>query len=226
MKSFNKDIYNRNLKDMRYSFDATQEKDSYYTWVMDIANGFPTDQVSVGCLDRNDIIQECFLAFENAWNNLDWDAIQNVSEDERKAIIWSYIKKSIKLKVRNRITYVKDGIRTYSVDGNRLGKSVDDFLSILFDNFYEDSIPVWDEPVNLYDIERLANGLDEAMRVYLSDNDRRTIEYFYGIDCDKQSLKDIAVIFNTNQNNITVRKKRALKKLNREEVKQIIRKNF
>lgn len=225
MRSFNRDIYNRNLRDLR-SLDKTVFKNTFYSWVMDVANGFPTDQVRVGIVDRNDIIQECFLAFENAWNNLDWDAIHAAQEQEQPAIIWGYLKKSIKLKVRNRLTYIKDGIRTYSVDGNRLGNSVDDFLSILFDSFYEDAISVWEEPVSLYDIERLANGLDEAMRIYLSDNDRRTIEYFYGIDCDKQSLKQIANIFNTNQNNITVRKKRAIAKLNREEVKQIIRKNF
>ena len=225
MRSFNRDIYNRNLRDLR-SLDKTILKNTYYSWVMDIANGFPTDQVRVGALDRNDIMQECFLAFENAWNNLEWDAIHAVNEHEQPKIIWSYLKKSIKLKVRNRISYLKDGIRTYSVDGNKLGNSVDDFLSILFDNFYEDAIPVWEEPINLWDIEMLARGLDEAMRTYLTDNDRRTIEYFYGIDCDKQSLKDIAIIFNTNQNNITVRKKRAINKLNREEVKQIIRKNF
>ena len=169
MKSFNKDIYNRNLRDMRHSFDTTQLKDSYYTWVMDIANGFPTDQVSVGCLDRNDIIQECFLAFENAWRRFDWNAIQNVSEDEQKAWIWSYVKKTIKLDVRNSLNYIKDGVRTYGINGSRLGNSVDDFLSILFDNFYEDSIPVWEEPVNLWDIEMLAKGLDEAMREYLSE---------------------------------------------------------
>ena len=225
MKSFNKDIYNRNLKDLR-SLDKTILKNTYYSWVMDIANGFPTDQVSVGCLSRNDIMQECFLAFEEAWNNLDWDAIHESPEEEQPKIIWSYIKKSIKLRVRSRINYVKDGIRTYGINGSRLGDSVDDFLSILFDNFYEDSIPVWEEPVNLWDIEKLAIGLDESMRVFLSDNDRRTLEYFYGIDCDKQSLIEIAKLFNTNQNNITVRKKRAIDKLRTEEVKEIIRKNF
>ena len=225
MKSFNKDIYNRNLRDLR-SLDKTILKNTYYSWVMDIANGFPTDQVSVGCLDRNDIMQECFLAFENAWNNLDWDAIHVTNEEDQPKIIWSYIKKSIKLKVRNRITYVKDGIRTYSVDGTRLGKSVDDFLSILFDNFYEDSIPIWEEPVSLWDIEMLAKGLDEAMRAKLKDNTRVILEMFYGIDTDRMSAKEIADYQQTTPKAVFRKKDEALKKLNCEETIQIIRKNF
>ena len=225
MKSFNKDIYNRNLRDLR-SLDKTILKNTYYSWVMDIANGFPTDQVSVGCLDRNDIMQECFLAFENAWNNLDWDAIHVTNEEDQSKIIWSYIKKSIKLKVRNRITYVKDGIRTYSVDGARLGKSVDDFLSILFDNFYEDSIPIWEEPVSLWDIEMLAKGLDEAMRAKLKDNTRVILEMFYGIDTDRMSAKEIADYQQTTPKAVFRKKDEALKKLNCEETIQIIRKNF
>ena len=226
MKSFNKDIYNRNLRDMR-SLDKQEYKNTFYSWILDIANGFSTDQVRVGALDRNDIIQECYLAFEVAWNRCDWDAIHAIrDEDERKAMTWSYIKKSVKLDVRNAINYVKDGIRTYGINGSRLGNSVDDFLSILFHEFHESARSIWEEPVDLWDAEKLARGLDEAMRVFLSDNDRITLELFYGIDCDKQSLKDIAIQMNTNHNAIRIKKMRNLEKLNNEETKRIIRENF
>lgn len=226
MKSFNKDIYNRNLRDMR-SLDKQEYKNTFYSWILDIANGFGTDQVAVGILDRNDIIQECYLAFEVAWGNVDWDAIHAIrDEDERKAMTWSYIKKSVKLKVRNALAYVKDGVRTYSVDGARLGKSVDDFLTILFYDFHEDAKSVWDEPTSMWDTEKLANGLDISMRTFLSNEDRIILEKFYGIDCDRLSLKQIAELNQRSHDAIRKRKIRAVKNLNREEVKSIIRENF
>ena len=225
MKHFNNTIYNLNLKDMR-SLDKDVHKNTYYSWVLDIADSFVTDQVSVGCLSRNDIIQEAYLAFEVAWSNLDWNAIQGAKEEQHPAIIWAYLKKSVKLKVRNAITYVKDGIRTHSIDGVKLGNSVDDFLSILFNDFHEDCGTVWEEPVSMWDIERLAIGLDKVMEELLAPVEKRTLEMYYGIDCEKVSLKVLADMFNTNQNAITVRKLRSLRKMDNSEAIGIIRNNF
>ena len=225
MKYFNNTIYNLNLKDMR-SLDKDVHKNTYYSWVLDIADSFVTDQVSVGCLSRNDIIQEAYLAFEEAWLRLDWDAIHRAPAEQQPAIIWAYIKKSVKLNTRNAINYVKDGVRTYKVNGGRLGDSIDDFLSILFNDFHEDSSPVWEEPVSMWDIERLAVGLDEAMRDKLSNLERQTLELFYGIDCDRVTLKNLSDSMSINQSTLTNKKKRALLKMNNDDVVRIIRNNF
>ena len=223
MKSFNKDIYNRNLKDLR-SLDKNELKNTYYSWVLDIASGFPTDQVSVGCLDRNDIMQECFLAFENAWGNLDWDAIHENAINE-PAMVWAFLKKSIKNKVRNRISRFKDGVKVVWNNGIN-SKNLDDFLTILFQDFHEDAPQMWPTTPSMWDAEKLHDGLQESMRHSLKDVDRLIVEYFYGIDNEKLTYKKISEIFSLSENTVRKRKQRAVEKLNNEDTKKIIRNFF
>ena len=70
-----------------------------------------TEYAAIGIMTINDLYQEAYLAFFEAYNNLDWNKIGNVDEEERGAVIWGFLKKSTILNLDKSIRQKKDGIR-------------------------------------------------------------------------------------------------------------------
>ena len=227
MKNFDRYTYQAHLSELPKCEDPFTVE-CYMRGALDIANGFNTEENAAGILDKNDMIQECYLALVEAWSRLDWDEVK--AADEPQARIWAFLKKSIKLKARERVHNTKDGIRIphskrWDITET---KNVDDFLTQLFppDFFSENDERLGlldDEYIGRYDIMILGEALDDVMRKHLSRNEQIVLESLFGVDRDQRSTKEVAIQLGTNENNIRKIKSRALKQLDTEEVKDYLK---
>ena len=226
MKNYDLSIYRQHLDEI-VKCDDPYNMECYLKGVVDIANGFNTEDKAAGVLDKNDIIQECYVALINAWNNINWDAIR--ASDEPQARIWAYLKKTIKLDARNSIHDKKDGIRIPHGKRWELNetKNVDDFLTQLFptDFFSEnaEAMGLYEEQIARYDIEQLGIGLDDVMTKYLSQKEKLVLESYFGVDRAQLSYKNIAKKLETNEANVRKIKERALKALDTQEVRDYLK---
>ena len=227
MKNFDRYTYQAHLSELPKCEDPFTVE-CYMRGALDIANGFNTEENAAGILDKNDMIQECYLALVEAWSRLDWDEVK--AADEPQARIWAFLKKSIKLKARERVHNTKDGIRIphskrWDITET---KNVDDFLTQLFppDFFSENDERLGlldDEYIGRYDIMILGEALDDVMRKHLSRNEQIVLESLFGVDRDQRSTKEVAIQLGTNENNIRKIKSRALKQLDTEEVRDYLK---
>ena len=226
MKNYDLSIYRQHLGEIVKCEDP-YNMECYLKGVVDIANGFNTEDKAAGVLDKNDIIQECYVALINAWNNINWDAIR--ASDEPQARIWAYLKKTIKLDARNSIHDKKDGIRIPHGKRWELNetKNVDDFLTQLFptDFFSEnaEAMGLYEEQIARYDIEQLGIGLDNVMTKYLSQKEKLVLESYFGVDRAQLSYKNIAKKLETNEANVRKIKERALKAIDTQEVRDYLK---
>ena len=226
MKNYDLSIYRQHLDEI-VKCDDPYNMECYLKGVVDIANGFNTEDKAAGVLDKNDIIQECYIALINAWNNINWDAIR--ASDEPQARIWAYLKKTIKLDARNSIHDKKDGIRIPHGKRWELNetKNVDDFLTQLFPaDFFADNaeaMGLYEEQLARYDIEQLGIGLDNVMSKYLSTKEKLVLEYHFGVDRPKLSSKQTAKELGITVSNVTSTKNKALEKLKNEEVMEYLK---
>ena len=229
MKNYDVSIYRLHLQDIPESSDPLKAE-TYLKGVVDIANGFNMEEQATGVLDSNDIIQECYVAFSEAWSRINWDAIQDIPQEEKQAQIWAFIKKSVKLKARERIHNVKDGQRIPHHKRWELveTKNLDDFLTQLFPaDFFADNAEslglIYEEGVTRYDIEQLGIGLDNVMSKYLSNKEQFILESYFGVDRPKLSVKNIADNLDITESNVKFTKHYALNKLKTEEIKDYLK---
>ena len=229
MKNFDIDNYQRHLKDLK----AEETTDpllvtTYMRGAFDIANSFNTEEQASGVLSRNDIIQECYNALLDAWDNVDWNAIQRANNP--RARTWAFLKKSIQLKARERIHNVKDGVRIPHNKRWEINetKNVDDFLTQLFPTEWfaenDEALDLIEYGYNTrYDIEQLGLALQDMFNEYLTFNERYVIENTFGLDGRPLSNKDIAKTLKTSEANVRQIKKRALKTLKTEEIQDYLK---
>lgn len=91
----------------------------------------PTDYPAVGIMDMNDLYQEAYLAFFEAYKNYK----ESVDNFEDGAAIWSYLKKSTILNFEKSIRANKDGVRVPErvyFDGSKEIKNNLDLITSLF----------------------------------------------------------------------------------------------
>ena len=229
MKNYDVSIYRLHLQDIPESNDPLKVE-TYLKGVVDIANGFNMEEQATGVLDRNDIIQECYVALLHAWIRINWDAIQNSPKHEQQPQVWAYLKKNIKLDARHGIHDKKDGQRIprhvrWDVTNT---KNVDDFLTQLFPaDFFADNAEslglVYEEGITRYDIEQLGIGLDNVMSKYLSSKEKFVLESHFGVDRPKISSKQIAKELGITVSNVDKTKYIALKKLKTEEIRDYLK---
>ena len=228
MKNYDISLYRKHVGEIVKCEDP-YNIECYMRGVLDIAlnpKNFNTEEQASGILDKNDIIQECYVALVNAWGNIDWDAIRG--SDEPQAKIWAYLKKTIKLDARNAIHDKKDGIRIPHGKRWELNetKDVDDFLSQLFppDFFSEnaEAMGLYEEQITRYDIEQLGIGLDNVMEKHLSSKEKLVLEYYFGVDRPQKSYKYIAKMLNTTESNVRKIKQRGLESIDCQEVKDYL----
>ena len=177
MKNYDIEIYRMHLRDVREEDDPFKIE-TYLKGIMDLANGFNTEEQASGVLDKNDILQECYYVLVKTWNKMDLDAIREEA-DNPQAYIWSYLKTTVKLQARDWIHAQKDGQRIpknkrYEITET---KNLDDFLTQLFPpDFFADNAEslglTYEENLNRYDIEQLGIGLDNVMSKNLSVNEQ------------------------------------------------------
>ena len=232
MKYYDRENYQRHLNDLK----AMETKDpylptTYLRGAFDIAcnpRKFNTSEVASGVVSKNDMLQECYNALLDAWENIDWDAIHGANNPKGK--IWAFLKKSIELKARERIHNIKDGIRIPHGKRWKLNetKNVDDFLSQLFPNEWfadnDEALDLIDYGYNTrYDIEQLGLAFSDVFSDNLSEREELVIRMSYGIGTEKQSMKNIASNFNISVSNVTSTASKALKKLKTNEIKSYLK---
>lgn len=188
---------------------------------MDVAHAFLRHEKMVGIQDLNDIISECYMAFWEAWEKVDW--IMVYAAKKPQAALWSYLKKNIQLNARHRINTHARAIKIprYKRWEIRNTKRLDEFLWQLFPSgHFEENAEEFGvaEDIVPYDIEQLGFALDDVLSRHLSSYERSIVELSFGIECDKHSMKKIAAIHKRSVSAITSAKNTAMQKLKNEDV--------
>ena len=237
MKKYNIKNYIRYKEDVKASQPKTKDLLNYnrnelifkfLPLVENIARKFSTSQQASGVMDITDLLQEGSAGLTKAVDKLDYVVLKD-SKDKEKTLK-SFFFKRIKGAIRRAIDHNRGDIRIPEHKMNEIRKNPKDkkmvemffnsiFLSIDAKQYTDDDdmayqIPDKSEP---YNINLLNSYLRSLMRKHLNGNEYEVLRLSYGLDCDKQSAKQIASHININGPSGYVRvselKKQAVKKL-------------
>ena len=243
MKWYNKENMTRYKFDVSYSPVKDDREDKMIhllaAWTPKIAITFSREYAASGTLDLNDLVGIANLHMVNAVRNFDWEReikvpgvkdayvkIKDINPKEHAAVIWKYVKKSVTLKLRNEITRFKDPMKTTWNNGEKAPNApMDDFLTQLFPDFFNEEftgiIDVID--TSSWEIEQLSVGLEIAMDEVLNFKEKDILKSFYGIDCDKESIRNLAHRYLMSEIGIRKGKDRSILKLQEnKETREII----
>ena len=213
MKKYNVPNYVRYKKDVKeimpddksweeYSRDEMIVK--FLPLVESLGRKFATSQQASGVLDITDIIQIGAESLTKAVDKLEWTLL-NESADIEKTLK-SFFSKRIKGGIRRRIDMHRGDIRIPEHKLNEIRKNPKDkkavemffnsiFLSIDNQPTNEDGenlmyqLPDKSEPYNIQFMNVYLKGL---MLKHLTGDEYEVLRLSYGLDCDKQSGKEIA----------------------------------
>lgn len=200
------------------------------------------EYASIGVMDRNDLIQEAYTCFFEAWEKVDWDKVNSLPEAERQPFLWGWVKKTVVRRVHDSLLALKDGIRVphrelyYESYKDRKATrenanihnitSLFNQLDVLFIRNQEDTA------LTKHQTDLLGYFLESHMDDFLDLNfkgernpkgiERMAIMSFYGIDSIRMTVKEIAETFKVSESTIKNVIKRAQKKLRCEESKELI----
>ena len=199
-----------------------------------------TEYAAIGIMDQNDLVQEAYLAFLMAYQNIDWSKVEETHESERGAMVWSFLKKSTILKFEENVRASKDGVKVpkremffYKDSPNKTGNASYNLVTKLFSQmekvFFRNQ-----EDVALTSWETDLTGaflevhMDEYLDLTRGGNrnfkgvEREVIKRLFGIDGVKLTYKELSERYKIND--VTLRKvrQRAIKKLQDEESKEKI----
>ena len=234
MKKYNVANYIRYKEDLKTSMpDEKPYKDytrnelviKFMPLVETMARKFSTSDQASGILSINDFIQEGNYSLTRAVDKLDWQTLEE-SEDIEKTLK-SFFSKRIKGGIRRRIDAARGNIRIPEHQLNNMRKTKDKkavamffnsiFLSIdakVNDEDIFNQIPDKSEP---YNIPLMNAYLKSLMQKYLDFAEYEVLRLSYGLDCDKQSAKEIAAKLGiegvSNYVRISELKKQAVNKL-------------
>jgi len=239
MKHYNIQNYIRYKKDLESTLKRLERKDWHeYTrnelvtvfmpLTENIARKFATSQQASGVMAITDMIQEGHLNLIKAVDRIFWDKIEE-SEDKEKTLK-SFLSKRIKGGIRREIDKNRGQMRLPEHVTNDIRKNFGKdkkavamffnsiFLSIdagtredddLFLQIEDKSQPYNQEFLNMY--------LTSLLKQHLTDKEFHVLRLSYGLDCDKQSAKQIAQQLNIEGSGAYVRvsqlKRQAVDKL-------------
>jgi RNA polymerase sigma factor (sigma-70 family) len=213
MKKYNVKNYIRYKTDLRDSMPKQKEFEDYtrdeliikfLPLVENIAHKFSTMQQASGVLDITDLIQEGAKGLTIAVDKIEWLTIR-VSEDPEKTLK-SFLSKRIKGAIRRAIDIARGHIRIPEHKLNEMRqnpentKMVEMFFNSIFlsideqieneDNNF-DTIPDQSEP---YNIELLNLYLKGLLKKHLNKKEYEVLRLSYGLDCNKHTANQIAVL--------------------------------
>ena len=209
------------LEDLKVQRGDPMEK--YIPWVSQIANTFTREYAAIGALNYSDLVQAGYIGLVEAWENLDIERTD--------AEIWSFLKKRIKHAIRREIDSYGTTIKVPRRDLEEARKNltgVDKILVNSFPKFFHMFEPEWSEAIRPYEIERMAEELDDYLYKTFSNVDHvEILKASYGIDRYKKvSMKDLAEKYNCSFEYIKTIKKRMIQKLRADEEFEKIFKNY
>ena len=231
MRYYNNTIASLHRKDMTKASSLLKKQDPLMhhllKWVPKIVINITREYPAIGTLDLNDLIAignyHLITAIDNVFK-MNKPSLADIPEAEHAPVIWTYVKKSVLLKIRNEIDYLKDGVRTHSANGMPFVSAPEhNFVTELFPDFFDEQFMLYhDNADTMWDIIQLGIGLDEAMDKVLSYDESKLIKKFYGIDQEKHSYKRLSKEFRKSTKALEITKRRAIKKLKNEETRKII----
>ena len=236
MKQYNSDNFNRYKKDVKASQPEGKFWDEYtrdelivkfMPLVENIARKFKDSDAANGVVSLSDRIQFGHIGLIKAVDKIIWKQIFESKDPERT--LKSYLAKRIRGAIRSSVDGNRAGMRLPEHKLNEIRKNFNEDNSLLFFNSMFESIDqqLDDENSYLYQIEdksedpylhsKLHNMLRNVMLKVLTDKEYHVIRLSYGINCDKQSAKQIANYLNMDGVSSYVRvsqlKKQAINKL-------------
>ena len=236
MKQYNSSNFNRYKQDVKSSQPKGKLWDKYtrdeliikfMPLVENIARKFKDSDAANGVVSLSDRIQFGHIGLIKAVDKIQWKQIFDSKDPERT--LKSYLAKRIRGAIRRSVDGNRAGMRLPEHKLNEIRKNFDEDNSLLFFNSMFESIDqqLDDENSYLYQIEdksedpylhsKLHNVLRNVMLKVLTDREYHVIRLSYGINCDKQSAKQIANYLNMDGVSSYVRvsqlKKQAINKL-------------
>tara|TARA_R100001460_G_scaffold3561_1_gene10780 strand:- start:34 stop:783 length:750 start_codon:yes stop_codon:yes gene_type:complete len=236
MKQYNSSNFNRYKQDVKASQPEGKFWDEYtrdelivkfMPLVENIARKFKDSDAANGVVSLSDRIQFGHIGLIKAVDKIQWKQIFDSKDPERT--LKSYLAKRIRGAIRRSVDGNRAGMRLPEHKLNEIRKNFDEDNSLLFFNSMFESIDqqLDDENSYLYQIEdksedpylhsKLHNMLRNIMLKVLTDREYHVIRLSYGINCDKQSAKQIANYLNMDGVSSYVRvsqlKKQAINKL-------------
>ena len=214
MKHYNIQNYIRYKKDLEVSIKKIQPKEfSEYTrnelvitflpLVENLARKFATSQQASGVMAITDLIQEGSLNLCKAVDRIDWSMIED-SEDREKTIK-SFLSKRIKGGIRRAVDANRGQMRLPEHVINEVRKNfgkdkkmVAMFFNSIFlsidDNSRDDNDLLYqiEDTSEPYNQEFLCMYLLSLLKQHLNMNEFDVLRLSYGLDCEKQSAKEIA----------------------------------
>ena len=238
MKKYNVQNYIRYKEDIKASMPEGLFWDEYtrdelivkfMPLVENLARKFSTTQQASGVLSILDLLQIGNEALTRAVDKLDWEMLSK-SEDQEKTLK-SFFSKRIKGSIRRRIDMHSGNMRIPEHKMNEIRNNpqnkkmvemffMSKFLSIDAQPVNEDGesmvqqLPDNSEPYNINLLNIYLQGL---LKEHLNKQEYEVLRLSYGLDCDKHSAKQIAVLLNIKGVSDYVRvseiKKQAVQKL-------------
>ena len=207
--------------------DTEAVKVRYLYLVENLARKFSTGQAASGILDITDLIQEGSYGLIAAANKINWEVILE-SDDPEKTLI-SFLSKRIKGAIRRAVDTNRAGMRIPEHKLNEMRKNLGEdkklvaqffnsiFLSIEEQTENNDMIFQIEDKTEKYNIDLLNSYLKSLMKKYLNRKEYEVLRLSYGLDCDKHSAKQIALILEIKGTSSYVRvsqlKKQAVQRL-------------
>ena len=237
MKKYNQNNFTRYKQDVKSSQPKDKAWDEYtrdeliikfMPLVENIARKFKDSDAANGVVSLSDRIQFGHIGLIKAVDKIVWKQILTSKDPERT--IKSYLAKRIRGAIRRATDANRSGMR---IPEHKLNEIRNDFENYKNSELYFNSIfqsidaTIGDEENLLMQIpdesedpmkkENLSYKLRSIMLKHLSEKEYHVIRLSYGINCDKQSAKQIAQYLNMNGVSSYVRvsqlKKQAINKL-------------
>ncbi len=224
MKNYSAKTYFQYKEDI--IIDRGHELDTYLKHVITVANTFPRDQLAIGSLDINDLIQAGNIGLVEAWKKVDWNRIDNSPNPQGE--LWSFLKKRIKWSIRREIDkhaqHIAVPINMQENTRNNLGNLyLDKVLVNIFPRFFDDTKPMpWDDGSSWLSIRLEEIIIDYLQTIEKNIDNIDILLHFYGIGFDKLSMKELAKKYDRKENAIGQTIYKMKKKLDNQDFRRII----
>jgi len=218
MKKYNIKNYIRYKEDVKAAIKRIPKKDSFNLYtkeqlkvlflplVENVARKFSTAQTASGAMSILDLIQEGNKGLCSAVERLDMDTLEESLDQEKT--IKSFLSKRIRGAIRRGVDVNRGDMRIpeHKLNEIRRSKKNKDMVQMFFNSIFlsidskprdDDDmiyqIPDTSEPYNL---GMLNSYLTSLLKKHLSYKEFEVLRLSYGLDCEKHSAKQIAVILN------------------------------
>ncbi len=218
MKKYNIKNYIRYKEDVKAAIKRIPKKDSFNLYTKDqlkvlflplvenVARKFSTAQTASGAMSILDLIQEGNKGLCSAVERLDMDTLEESLDQEKT--IKSFLSKRIRGAIRRGVDVNRGDMRIpeHKLNEIRRSKKNKEMVQMFFNSIFlsidskprdDDDmiyqIPDTSEPYNL---GMLNSYLTSLLKKHLSYKEFEVLRLSYGLDCEKHSAKQIAVILN------------------------------